>query len=412
MKSKKKAFTLTELLVVVIVIGILSAVVLPKFNKVVETRKTTEAEEVMAAIRTEQEKRCALNKKYINDFTKLEEILPSVSTNNYTYSFTQDQRGIAATSKGSYNYTLKMPSYTDGRICCDTQAAGNQCDRLNKDYPSCSELIARADYTITAQDCNPPLACSGESTQACGCNNSGTQTRTCDSTTGTWSAWSACTGTHCDCPNEGYGTTRYCNCNGTQTRTCNTSTGTWNGWGTCNGYTEPGKRSTNYTPAGKSPKNCASAEEVQGCDESRHTWSWAFATMSANPDESACCSGTAGARMVNFTPPGAEPINCGSQEQEQECVGGQWLWITISEDTSECKRVRYEWDENNRECVNFNDPCPTQCTEVPLPAQCTAEGQTFIMATMAPNSCTLGGSHRYAHCWKFKYTCKKVIEDY
>ena len=62
MKNKKKAFTLTELLVVVIVIGILSAVVLPKFNKVVETRKTTEAEEVMAAIRTEQEKRCSLNK--------------------------------------------------------------------------------------------------------------------------------------------------------------------------------------------------------------------------------------------------------------------------------------------------------------------------------------------------------------
>ena len=39
---KKKAFTLTELLVVVIVIGVLSAVVLPKFSKVIETRKTTE----------------------------------------------------------------------------------------------------------------------------------------------------------------------------------------------------------------------------------------------------------------------------------------------------------------------------------------------------------------------------------
>ena len=50
---KKKAFTLTELLVVVIVIGVLSAVVLPKFSKVIETRKTTEAEEMMAAVRTE-----------------------------------------------------------------------------------------------------------------------------------------------------------------------------------------------------------------------------------------------------------------------------------------------------------------------------------------------------------------------
>ena len=59
---KKKAFTLTELLVVVIVIGVLSAVVLPKFNKVIETRKTTEAEEMMAAVRTEQERRCSLDK--------------------------------------------------------------------------------------------------------------------------------------------------------------------------------------------------------------------------------------------------------------------------------------------------------------------------------------------------------------
>ena len=64
---KKKAFTLTELLVVVIVIGVLSAVVLPKFSKVIETRKTTEAEEMMAAVRTEQERRCSLDKNYTTD---------------------------------------------------------------------------------------------------------------------------------------------------------------------------------------------------------------------------------------------------------------------------------------------------------------------------------------------------------
>ena len=71
--KRKKAFTLTELLVVVIVIGVLSAVVLPKFSKVVETRKTTEAEELMSAVRTEQEKRCALDKSYALSVLVVEE---------------------------------------------------------------------------------------------------------------------------------------------------------------------------------------------------------------------------------------------------------------------------------------------------------------------------------------------------
>ena len=53
--ANKRAFTLTELLIVVIVIGVLSAVTLPKFNRVIENRKVTEAEEMMSAVRTEQE---------------------------------------------------------------------------------------------------------------------------------------------------------------------------------------------------------------------------------------------------------------------------------------------------------------------------------------------------------------------
>ena len=53
-KMRKKAFTLTELLVVVIVLGVLAAVAVPKFSRVLETRKTSEAEEIFSAVRTEQ----------------------------------------------------------------------------------------------------------------------------------------------------------------------------------------------------------------------------------------------------------------------------------------------------------------------------------------------------------------------
>ena len=147
---KKKAFTLTELLVVVIVIGILSAAVLPKFSKVIETRKTTEAEEMMAAVRTEQEKRCALDQKYQTDIVKLAEVIPQEESKNFSYSLTTT--GMEAQSKGKYGYTLKMPSYADGRLCCESEA---ECAKLNKDYPLCSDLIARADY-------QNGLACEGE----------------------------------------------------------------------------------------------------------------------------------------------------------------------------------------------------------------------------------------------------------
>ena len=234
---KKKAFTLTELLVVVIVIGVLSAVVLPKFSKVIETRKTTEAEEMMAAVRTEQERRCSLDKNYTTDAAAVN--LASLNTKNFNY--TLKNTGIEAASTGKYGYTLKMPSYRDGRLCCDS---AEQCAKLNKNYPLCSELTAKADYTSGAECAagevpdNTPKTCEGSSTQACGCKNGGTQTRTCDTTTGTWSAWSACSiSDSCACTGTQPDSSQSCNTCGTQTRTvtCDSTTGEWlpGEWGTC-----------------------------------------------------------------------------------------------------------------------------------------------------------------------------------
>lgn len=197
--NKKKAFTLTELLVVVIVIGVLAAVVLPKYSKVMETRKTTEAEELMAAVRTEQEKRCALDKNYLADLSKFSDILPSADTKNFVYSSNKQGTGIEAQSKGKYNYTLKMPSYADGRLCCENE---EQCAKLNKSYPLCSDLIARADYQSGAECAG--VQCVGPQPEASqSCNGCGTQTRevTCDAASGTWKtgSWGECNKTPEEC---------------------------------------------------------------------------------------------------------------------------------------------------------------------------------------------------------------------
>ena len=131
--KNKRAFTLTELLIVVIVIGVLSAVTLPKFNRVIENRKVTEAEEMMSAVRTEQERRCAMDKKYTLEFDNLADVISSSDTKDYKYSLQTE--GISATSNKG-NYTLKMLSYQDGSFCC----TGDDCAKLNKNYPSCDGL--------------------------------------------------------------------------------------------------------------------------------------------------------------------------------------------------------------------------------------------------------------------------------
>ena len=143
---KKKAFTLTELLVVVVIIGVLAAVVLPKFTQVLETRRTTEAEEIMRAVRSEQEARCTLDKNYTDNRAELSSF-PANEGNNYYYSFTAT--GIAAVSRNK-DYTLRIQSYRDGEICCD----GDDCAHLGKTYPVCPARVVAVDECAAETACN------------------------------------------------------------------------------------------------------------------------------------------------------------------------------------------------------------------------------------------------------------------
>ena len=222
---KKKAFTLTELLVVVVIIGVLSAVVLPKFTKILQTRKTTEAENVMAAVRNEQEARCMVGRNYTADTTKLAS-LPKATSKNYTYSL--DAQGITATAKDG-EYELQIPSYTDGRICCK----GEGCDALNKDYPKCEENFLKTldkatceatESCVSGSTRNVISACGQESGEKCEGGNWVSYTNTIPFTEEEKQDCTKCDGpwpeNNRDCP-EGY--------NGSQSRpvSCDKSTGRW-----------------------------------------------------------------------------------------------------------------------------------------------------------------------------------------
>jgi len=148
---KKKAFTLTELLVVVVIIGVLAAVVLPKFLHVIEDRKTAEAENIMRAIRTEQEARCALDKDYAGATSELSS-WPAHSGANYQYELLAS--GLHAT-KTDNAYQLFM-GYRNGQICCQ----GSGCNALGK-YASC-------DNAYLAQINDPSGECAAQNVGTAG----------------------------------------------------------------------------------------------------------------------------------------------------------------------------------------------------------------------------------------------------
>ena len=162
MSKKRKAFTLTELLVVVVIIGVLAAVILPKFTKMIEARKTTEAVEMMTAVRNEQEARCSLGKNYTDNQNKL-----GSYKDGKNFDYTLQDVGMLAEAK-SGKYSLKIPSYADGRICC----SGSGCADLGKSYPSCDDLTNTSktqDYVEPNADCGVAgdLICPQDYTETC-----------------------------------------------------------------------------------------------------------------------------------------------------------------------------------------------------------------------------------------------------
>lgn len=164
---RKRAFTLTELLVVVIVLGVLAAVAVPKFSRVLETRRTTEAESILSAVRTEQEARCLMGKKYLGpDKRSQVSTLANVGVSpSYDYQLLANGAIEANRGTGSNKkYTLKM-WYKTGEICCE----GSECGNLSKAYPACGagpendECVAESQGVqgvVEAAACSDSQSCS------------------------------------------------------------------------------------------------------------------------------------------------------------------------------------------------------------------------------------------------------------
>ena len=348
MYSKKKAFTLTELLVVVIVLGVLAAVSVPRFSRVLETRKTTEAENILTAVRTEQENRCVFGKDYLSDSSQLS-MLSGVNDPNYTYSL--GTQGITATSKNK-GYQLKMLSYKDGQICCE----GAYCDSLNKDYVRCSSLTVGVDECAADSAEEEPevsYECSGSALtgQLCSsCGGTRTRTATCNHSTGTWEygEWSECSIPESSCSSSGCDedtkpeTSQECNGCGTQSRSVSCVAGKWvaSNWGACSKTEEECNTASGSACKGTRPSEfetscgCGTMTVKYTCNE--ETGQWQTIISECVLPDGACQNGDTETMKVPYiVRENGVPVTK-YYTQKRTCSNCSWgEWERVSEDSDE-----------------------------------------------------------------------------
>lgn len=132
--KNNKGFTLLELLTAVLIIGILTALAMPEYQKAVERSRAAEAQTILENLAKAEERFLMSNGTFTNELTDLDVIIPT-GTNYFTMTLTSEEGDIPFTaqmerttdgvpSKGNTKYTLHISldlNAVNTRSCTGTE---------------------------------------------------------------------------------------------------------------------------------------------------------------------------------------------------------------------------------------------------------------------------------------------------
>ena len=122
-RRSEKGFTLVELMIVVVIIGILASIAIPKFSSIISKAKTTEAKQILNQIITCESSYYYSNSAYVDfdnvDVPTIDFELPPAA--KFDYSFATDgtdaSLGVATAVE---NVDLNGDGDTDDGLTLDT----------------------------------------------------------------------------------------------------------------------------------------------------------------------------------------------------------------------------------------------------------------------------------------------------
>lgn len=127
-KKKKKGFTLIEVLVVVLIIGILATIAFPSYTKAVEKSRAREAVQVLSTISLGEQREKLARYKYTNEVDKLDLAYTNFSDGSkatgstfdgefFDYKVFGEDRQAAFAQRNNNEYTLSVDYLTKEIFC-------------------------------------------------------------------------------------------------------------------------------------------------------------------------------------------------------------------------------------------------------------------------------------------------------